>query len=225
METSKLLTIVVVTWGQADHHLPIFLHSCALQTRKDFKLVVYHDGNATSRDEATAKSYESTRRLVNMFKLNYLPDITFLAPDRTNDYGHSMRAAALGDLPEHPGRKVVDTEYLNWQNGDNYLTPYFVQAFLDNAVKHDLDFVYSDILHNYANVNGDGKLPYNVLNSAPHMNRIDIANFIVRTEWARKTGFNHRSTGADGLFVQELLSWHSGQVKFAKIPTCPLVHN
>ena len=204
-----LLTIVVVTYNQAEHWLPCFLHSCALQTRKDFRVEVWHDG-------MDGWSYRNTADLVNKFHDDYtFPVYMRGSIERTNDFGHSMRASALTQC---------GTKYINWQNGDNYLTPRFVELFLNAAESSNLDFVYSNLLHNYANVNGDGQGPYNVLISHPHLNRIDIANFVVKTEWAQKVGFNHRDSGADGKFVNELMA-HKDQLRIGKMNCVPVVHN
>lgn len=213
--TDKLLTIVSVTWGQAKNKLPLFLHSCALQDCQDFKVVIYHDGTSKDGDEATALSALMTERVCHDFAGQV--DVEYKASEtRFNDFGHSLRSESL---------TWVDTKYLNWNNCDNYLTPRFVGAFVSAMEGNNLDFCYSNILHNYANVNGDGRGPYNVLDSHPHLNRIDIANFVTKTEWAKKTGFNHRDSGADGLFVQELINWHGSKIKAAKIDIVPLVHN
>lgn len=210
-----LLTIVSVTWGQSKNHLPLFLHSLCLQENKDFKVVIMHDGSREDPDETTALSALMTEKVCDSFKDQI--DVEFRAyVPRMNDFGHTLRADSLN---------WVDTKYLNWQNCDNYLTPKFTAAFLHNMERRELDFCYSNILHNYPNVNGDGRGPYNVLDSHPHLNRIDIANFVVKTEWAKKTGFNHRDSGADGKFVQELINWHQGQIKYMKIDIVPMVHN
>lgn len=217
METDKLLTISAVTWGQAKHHLPLFLHSLMLQTRRDFQVEVWHDGNDKCGHEPTKQSYEETKRVVNRFKIDYgIPIVLKSQDDRFNDYGHSMRAVAL---------KECETKYLNWQNADNYLTPAFVEAFLTKMETEGLGFCYCNLVHNYPNVNGDWKEGYNILDSAPHLNRIDIANFVVKTKLAQRIGFNHRSTGADGLFVNELMAWEAGKFKFAKIDRVLMVHN
>src|SRR5271165_2426032 len=135
--SNPLLTIHVVTYNQARHHLPLFLHSCALQTDQRFKVIVHHDGNE-------GVSYEDTR-----IEMSKWPSVDMTAsPVRHNDYGHSLRADALN---------FVDTKYLNWNNSDNYLTPMFVQMFLQTMEDKDLDFCYSNILHNYPGVNGDNQ--------------------------------------------------------------------
>lgn len=207
----KSLTITVATYNQAKHQLPLFLHSCVMQNSNDFKVLVMHDGSAGDPDPVTSMSALLTEKAC----LNFQDDldlIYFESETRFKDFGHSLRAMSLD---------MVDTEYINWQNGDNYLTPQFVSGFMNKMKTENLDFCYSDILHNYAN---PGR-PYTVLNSQPRLDHIDIANFITRTSWAKKTGLNHRGTGADGLFVQELLSWHGNKIRAAKLDMVTMVHN
>jgi len=213
------LAIVVVTWGQWKHKLPLFLHSCMLQEDQRFRVDVYHDGNKLDPDFETRRSASETEGLVEDFKDRFLDDIfpvsLVCTEQRYNDWGHSLREIGI---------KNCSTEYLNIQNGDNYLTPLFTRLLLEKAITENLDFCYCNILHNYPNVNFDGAGPYNVLNSSPRQDHIDISNFIVRTELAQKVGFTDRSFGADGIFVEKLVKTFPA-MRIGKVRSCLSVHN
>jgi hypothetical protein len=220
---NEKLTIVAVTFGQAAHHLPVLLHSLELQTRRDFKVEVWHDGPITC--EHSKESASDTQYLVKSlfnsgefpctFNLTYIEsDVHYHYPGK-EDWGHTLRAQAL---------EKVDTEWINLTNGDNYYTPKFVEFMLSEAEKSDLDFVFCDLLHNYPNVNGDGRGAYHVLDSRAHVNRIDMCNFIVKTKLAQEVGFNHRGRDADGLFVMDLRAKYP-ELKIGKLTSVLMVHN
>lgn len=212
------LTIIVVTFGQYNHWLPILLHSLCLQSRKDFKVLVYHDGPVTCKH--SNDSSVGTKYVVEQFERTL--DLTYVETDvhyhfapKKMDWGHTLRDMAL---------KTVGTEWVCFTNGDNYYTPKFVEFMLDTADKEALDFVYCNLLHNYNNVNGDGSGPYHVLESQPHVNRIDMMNFMVKTKLAQEVGFAHRCIEADGLFVMDLRKANP-EMKIGKLTNALAVHN
>lgn len=205
-----LLTIALCTHMEYNHELSIFLHSCCMQNNKDFKLQVFHDGPYGDPHEPTSTSAFLSEKICNQFKDEL--DLEFrTTPIRYNDLSHTQRAESL---------KYIDTKYLNWQNGDNYLTPYFVQCFMEAMESRNLDFCYSDLLHNYGN---PGR-PYTVMDCRPELGHIDIANFCVKTEWAKRVGFNNRCPGADGMFVEDLFKFRN-EFRYEKISVVPVVHN
>lgn len=204
-----MIEIIGVTYNHG-RKLDIFLASVLEQT--DSNLItcsIYHDGPPTPETHEQFKKWdlEFERERVS-FNASY-------CEDRRNDFGHSLRAWGL----EKAGQ-----EFVNFQNCDNYLTPRFVELLLTEAKEKQLDFVYCDILHSYANTGDGGKGPYNVLPSRPAINYMDIANFAVKTDWAKQVGFNHRVSYADGLFVEELMQRAQGR-KIGKVESCLVVHN
>jgi len=130
---------------------------------------------------------------------------------RYNDFGHSLRAIGLDKSTGY---------YTNFQNADNYLVPVFVELMVGAANNGNMDVSYCDILHNYP-INGEG---YNVLESVFRISSIDMANFIVKTDLAKKVGFNHRSFAADGLFVEDIKT-AKPDLKLRKLMRCLIVHN
>ena len=198
------LTIVISTYLQ-EHGLPLILHSLAVQSRKDFNVIVYHDGPSIA-------SALICREFKDSLNIKYL-----YLPERKDDFGYSQRVESL---------KIVETPYIYWTSGDNYVVPDFVKMAMGAIEKDSLDFVYWDFLNRYSNCNGDysdRKLPWNVMDVTPQQNRIDISSFIVNTEKARGVEFDLSNPRfADGKFVTDLLL--TPTLKYAKIPAVLSVH-
>jgi hypothetical protein len=174
-----------------------------LQTSDKWQAILINDG-----PDSEAKA------LVEKYTKDF--PIQFIETEiRYNDWGHTLRDLGLG---------MTQTKWINWNNGDNYLTPRFVEWLVERGNEKDLDFVYCDILHSYFNVNFDGKIGYNVLKSFPAISKIDIANFIIRTDIAKNVGFKHRDFAADGLFIKDLFSMYPN-LRTEKVESCLVVHN
>ena len=198
------LTIVISTYKQDDHHLPLILHSLAVQSRKDFDVLVYNDGPSI----ATALACRPFEDSLN---------ISFKSlPERKDDFGYSQREEAL---------KIVETEFIYFTAGDNFLVPGAVEMFLGELQQKNLDFVYWDFLCRYPSANGNFStrhLPWNVLEVTPQQNRIDISAFAVKTSKAREIGFPVKDRFADGAFVTQLML--TPDLKYAKIEAVLSVH-
>ena len=183
------LGIVAVTYGHSPYILEMFLCSLVRQTSRDWKLILLHDGNVMDEDVIAATSAINTRAIVNKYIERGFP-IEYIETDkRYNDFGHTLREIGL---------KKIDTPYMCFTNVDNIYTPMFVELMLTHTQNGHIDIVHCDMLHNYA----VGGVPYLVLESRLVINHIDMANFIIRTEWAKITGFTDRCFAADGLFIE-----------------------
>jgi glycosyltransferase involved in cell wall biosynthesis len=198
-----VLEIVAVTYNHG-RKLDIFINSVLEQTDPNWKLSVYHDGPANTKTLAIINRLADERIFF------------YQTATRANQFGHNLRELGI---------KQATEKYINQQNADNYLTPKFVELMLAPTKEADLDLIYCDILHSYPNVNFDGKGPYNVLNSFPCMNRIDIANFIMKTELAQAIGFPWRDYAADGIFIDQFMKLYGNKGNFEKTDSCLLVHN
>lgn len=194
-----MLTIAAASF-QHDRKLDIFINSVLDQTDQRFTLKIYHDGPVD----------KETKAICDRLEVPLIQTAT-----RANQYGHNLRELAL---------KECETEWLNWTNGDNYLVPKYVELMLA-AADNKVDLVYCDLLHSYPNVNFDGKGPYNVLNSFPTVDRIDFANFIVRTEKAKQIGFPFRDYGADGTFINQFMAHYWTGDNVIKVNSVLAVHN
>jgi hypothetical protein len=100
---------------------------------------------------------------------------------------------------------------------DNYYTPNFVNEFI-SKINNNINFIYCDMIHNHIN--------YKYFNSEPMINKIDIGNFAVRTEYAKLIKFNKGSYGADGEFVEEYVDkFCKEKNNIEKINAALYVHN
>lgn len=196
-----MLTFVISSYKQHEHELPLILHSLALQRDKRLRAIVVHDGG--SEDALYSIHIAESFGRTGMFTAAH-----------EGDYGHSPRQAGL---------QLVKTKYVAFSGADNYYTPSFVEMMVGKAEADNLDFVYCNELTNFGNINGKGELPYNVLDSSPVKCRIDIANFIVRADWAREIGFKDKSHMGDGAFVEELFRTYP--VRSGKVEAALVVHN
>lgn len=200
------LTIIGVTYYHG-LKLDLFVESVLLQTSPDWCLRVYHDGPG---DDAYKKT---TDRFLDVGSEKRLSFST--SKERFNDYGHSLREWGL---------RYVDSEYVNFQNCDNYLMPRMVEILLAQATRQDLDLLVFPIVHNYPNVNFRNDPPYSVLDVRPALYCCDAGSFIIRTKIAKEVGWNSKAYAADGIFIEEVMK--SGLVKkWSKCPSILMVHN
>jgi hypothetical protein len=136
--------------------------------------------------------------------------------DRFNDWGHSLRAMGL---------EMVDTEFVMFTNDDNYYVPKFLEYMFGAIRKNKLDFVICNMIHSHVNPGQYIQDDYNVFDSYPKMNYIDIGNFIIKTSIAKEVGFKGRSFAADGEFADEIVERYSGKINFGKVEKILYVHN
>lgn len=120
----------------------------------------------------------------------------YFSEKRQNCYGHDLRARAI---------EVCDTEFLMFQNADNYIIPSAIQILESAIIADKPDLLLFNCLHNYAG-HLWGNPDYVVLDVKPQINYCDIGSFVIRTCLAKRVGFNHRVSHADGLFIEEVMS-------------------
>lgn len=183
------------------------------QTRKnDVKLTVYHDGPGSK----TKEYIDEISYLFSPGQIEYLETPTRLHNESTREgWGHPQKHLAI---------QTTEEKYIKFDNMDNYMVPRCLEIALSAIEKSNADLVLYNTLHNYENVMGDGKGAYNVLNTSPVLNRVDVSSFIVKTDLAKKTGWNDHSTGGDGIFITQLCNWNPGILKI-KLDNVLNVHN
>lgn len=208
----KGLTVIAVTFNHSPWILEAFLASYARQTSDEWDMILLHDGSITDLDSTTRCSAIKTRRVVERYIKEGFPIEYIETEKRYNDWGHSLRAIGL---------EKATGLYTQFQNSDNWVTPVLVEYMVGGAQNGDMDISYCDILHSYPL---NGKEGYNILDSRLCLNSIDMSNFIIKTELAKKVGFNHRSFAADGLFIEDVKRFKPS-LKSKKIPRCLVVHN
>lgn len=206
--SEAFLTVIVNTFNQEDHALPLILHSLVLQTDKRFKVEVWHDGED-----------DYLRGELQEYWAPMSHDLTFkrrFTEKRLNDFGYTQRNIALAS---------VDTKYICFTGADNYYTPCFVYFFLERMEADNLDFAWCDFLTNYHDCNGNGELPYSVFKSTMNRCRMDISNFVVKTELARQIMFDVTDPRfADGNFV-EAFKIKFPEARCDKLAQVLVVHN
>ena len=182
------------------------------QTRKDdIKLTIYHDGPGGD----TSTYVNDMMYLFPPGQVEYLETETRLHNEQTREgWGHPQKDLAIQTTTE---------KYIKFDNLDNYMVPRQLEIALNYIESLDLDFGYWDIVHNYENVNPEGGPAYSVLRAIPRLNGIDVCEFIIKTDLAKKTRWLDFSTGGDGIFVQRALE--TPGVTIGKIPGILGVHN
>lgn len=205
MDKSKpWITIFPVTYGHYKHQLRVFLSSLMVQTDQNFKCLLMHDGPDINADFP----------LYNIIHPEYENKVElYFSEKRENCYGHNLRAKAI---------ELCDTEFLCITNADNYYVPVWLE-YCYKKVKEEADFIYYNTIHNYAG-RAFGNPDYSLLDVVPFPSYIDIGSFIVRTSYAKKTGFNHRDYAADAWFVEDLKT-NNPEMLFSKINSVLFIHN
>lgn len=126
-----------------------------------------------------------------------------------NDWGHTPRNFGLDRATE---------EWVVMTGDDNYYMPIFVGEFL-KAAELDTHFVYCNLVHDW----GPSK-NYIPLDSEPKINKIDIGNFMTKTEYSKQIKLNTEYINADGRFVLEYLKKFDNK-EIVKINKILYVHN
>jgi len=194
-----MIDIISVTYGQ-NENLKCFINSIKSQTNSNWRLFVVHDG-------------QNLDLKTDLEKNNYLvkDKIFFIEhPNRTQNYGHVLRKWALSNL--------VTSKYVLITNGDNYYTPNMVSEVL----KHDNDFIYFNCIHSHKTPNNNNKTDYGFLEAKLSRGWIDIGSAVVKTEIAKKVGFNSTEFHADWVYFENILKLKPSVHKINKVL---FVHN
>jgi hypothetical protein len=99
---------------------------------------------------------------------------------------------------------------------DNYYVPVFVDEMLKNS--DNTHFVYCNMVHNWI------RNEYIVLDSEPKVYKIDIGNFMVKSELGKTIQLQKERNEADGLYVEDYLRKYPDS-KPKKITKLLYVHN
>ena len=130
-----------------------------------------------------------------------------ILPERHNDWGHTPRQHGLDNATE---------EWVIMTGEDNYYVPEFVDIMLEESKNQH--FVYCDMVHNW--VNRD----YVPLSSRLELGRIDIGNFMTKTNMAKKIKLKKDYEWADWFFVQDFQNKYK-VAKYKKVNKVLYVHN
>jgi len=181
----KKIEFIIPTYNRPDK-LMVILMSIKVQTVNKWKVHVVADAPYEGYEEV--KSYFKNDDRFRFSELN--------GPHK--DWGHTARNYGLENLEE---------EWVVMSGDDNYYVPVFVETFLDSInFRNDANFVHCNLIHNW--VNSD----YIPLISVPRVNRIDIGNFMTKSEYAKQIRLDVTKGNADGLFVEEYINKFKGNI-------------
>jgi glycosyltransferase involved in cell wall biosynthesis len=130
-----------------------------------------------------------------------------ILPERHNDWGHTPRQHGLDNATE---------EWVCMTGNDNYYVPEFVDIMLEESKNQH--FVWCDMVHDW--INRD----YIPIMSKLELGKIDIGNFIVKTNMAKKIKLRVTEEWADWFFVQEFQNKFK-IAKYKKVNRILYVHN
>jgi hypothetical protein len=200
------LSIVIVTYQQPEG-LDCLLASLNCQTRRNFDVIVIHDG-----------SHDETRMLLARRMAEYDFPCRFIETDRRyDDFGHSLREIGIG---------MATGDFLLITNGDNYYCPRFVEFVFEAIDLHDLDIVTWDMVHSHSRPGFWPHPAYWPFSTCPIKGGIDIGAFLVRTSCAKSVGFRDTAFAGDATYFEDLLTAGSGTgVKIGKVEKTLMVHN
>lgn len=194
-----MVDIIAVTYGQ-NEILKCFINSIKSQTSSNWRLVIIHDG----------PNLELEKQLINE---NYLikDKIEFYQyPNRTENYGHKLRKWGLENL--------VKNEYVLLTNGDNYYVP----IMIEEVIKYDSDIIYFDMVHSHKTKNNNNEDSYGFIDSKLKRGFVDMGNVIIKSNLAKKVGFNSIGYAADWEYFDSVLKLSQNIIKINKIL---FVHN
>lgn len=135
--------------------------------------------------------------LVSGYDKKHIKDSWIICED-LQDAGHDKRSQGL---------TLSNSEFTGFFNDDDFYHPQYIEKMVNYAPNHDL--IYCDFIsHLYGN---------QLVTSSPQIQRITSGNFIVRTDVAKKVGYNHRHYQADGQFIVDLLNKHATSIRLPEV--------
>lgn len=194
-----MVDIIAVTYGQ-NKILKCFINSIKSQTNNNWRLVIIHDGpNLILHNELKNEGY------LNSTQIEFIEH-----PVRTEYYGHLLRKWSL--------ENVIKNEYVLLTNGDNYYTP----NMIEEVSKRSEDLIYFDLVHSHKTPYNSNKSTYGYMNSELVSSRVDMGNVVIKSEIAKKVGFNSTDFSADWNYFNEVLKLSPTTFKIDKVL---FVHN
>lgn len=194
-----MVSIVAVTYNQTDI-LKCFINSIKSQTSDNWNLILIHDGpNENLKEELVSQGYLQNEK-IKFIEFSH----------RTENYGHLLRKWALENLELY--------DYVLITNGDNYYTPNMI-AEID---KRNEDLIYFDLVHSHKTNVNHNQHSYGFMNSKLQSSYVDIGNVVVKSQLAKKVGFNTTRFAADWDYINDILKLNPSIYKIEKIL---FVHN
>lgn len=191
------IEFIIPTYERTDH-LMCLLNSLCAQTSDKWFAHVIADCPPQGKLDKIMKYFKNDERIM----------FTILS-ERHNDWGHT---------PRNIGLEMAREEWVVMTGEDNYYTPKFVEFFLEAAkFKPDANFIFCDMVHNWVN------FEYIYLKSEPKYGKIDIGNFITKSELSRQIKLDPTFAQSDWKFIGEYLKKFESNL--VHIPKVLYVHN
>lgn len=190
------IEFIIPTYQRTDH-LMCIINSIKAQTSGRWKIHVVAD----CPPEGTLD------KIIDYFKDDNKIKFTIL-PQRYNDWGHTPRNYGLNNATE---------DWVVMSGEDNYYVPTFVEEMLLQALPN-VHFVYCNMIHNWV------RSDYIPVYCEPKWGKIDIGNFICRTEYAKEIKLDVTMLQADGKFVDEYIKRYPTKTA-KKVDKFLYVHN
>jgi glycosyltransferase involved in cell wall biosynthesis len=191
------IEFIIPTYDRTNH-LMCLLNSLCAQTSDNWVAHVIADAPPKGILDKIIKYFKDDDRI----------RFTILT-ERHNDWGHT---------PRNIGLELANEKWVVMTGEDNYYIPKFVELFLDAALKSkDPTFIFCDMVHNWVNFD------YIHVKSEIKYGKIDIGNFITKTEFAKQIKLDPTFAQSDWRFIVEYLNKFKGNV--IHIPKTLYVHN
>lgn len=176
---------------------PAIISSLIMQTYKDWKLILIHDGPS----DGSVKAFVE---LINDDRIEYIE-----TENHAGNWGHSIRAEWL---------QKVETECVIITNPDNFYTPVFLEYAINELSKNGAVAVYSSqIVHSYTN--------WKVMQCSVKRGFIDCGQVLLKTKEAQVVGWNNITDhSADWFFFNDIAKRY-GVNRFKPFPGCHFIHN
>lgn len=201
MRIDSTLNVICVAYRKTPE-LRMLINCFFVQSDPRWNLFIIHDGPPPAD-------------LVKMIEFYRDPRIKFEFTEKVNgSWGHPNRRMMLRKMPH--SRK----DFILITNDDNYYVPLFVEMMMTQARKeaNNTGIVYCNTVHNYTK--------YDVLETRLKRGSVDMGSFIVRSDVARKVGFNSDEFDADGIYAEECAQYCSKmKLKLVHIRKALFVHN
>jgi glycosyltransferase involved in cell wall biosynthesis len=171
--------------------------SIVAQTNPNWKLHIIDD---YSTEVDKIKKIEEFFKEDDRIKWTYL-DTNY------NNWGHHSRQIGMDQSTE---------EWVIMTGNDNYYVPEFVDIMLNESKGYH--FVYCDMVHNWINKE------YIPIDSKLELGRIDIGNFMIKSNMGKKIRLIEKENWADWYFVRDFMSTFKA-ARINKIKKVLYVHN
>lgn len=177
---------------------PAVIASLIMQTYKDWKLLLIHDGPEESGGVAAFIN------AVNDDRITYLE-----TPQKVGNWGHAIRSEYINK---------VKTEYLIITNPDNYYVPVFLEYMLKPFTpgRNIVASYCSAMVHSYRN--------WETQQCRLARGHVDCGGVLLKTEAAQLVGWKSLEHSADWIFFADIIARYGVQ-KWIAVKGTLFVHN